>query len=206
MDRSAQRTLGQLLSALCLLGFTATTSPAPALEMTPARLNRNNTPLGYTVNGPPYLAGQVLEDPLKTITCNGVRVGDLQVRVVKRDAGEKRDFYFRIIVDAASPYKVTQIRAFGFNSARWNDVDYRTDGLGTQPPFYVGLWTGVTPNYVDYYFLPGVGPGESSYFLSALTDATEHTNTGTITVSAQPVSGSGPAQCNLIQNTFYPTY
>jgi hypothetical protein len=151
---------------------------------------------GTSVALRPNLAGVVVRDEVVPFSfaasvspttsptvLHGTVSGTVQSRVVKSIDGSY-DFYWRITSDASS---LTAINSFDVGSffASVYDLDWRKDGLGQQSPpigtvrtggMTYGFFTPAEPNFI--------GPGSSSFFFFADTDAKAFGKTASYTVSS----------------------
>ena len=159
---------------------------------------------GVSVAQRPQLAGTILYDVIKPVTMGGTpsdTTWNMQFRVVRSTKTGLLDFYWRVVSPISLPAGV-RFFASGFNlyfnkPLTITYADYRTDGLGSNPPSRIQMGAGIWMNkLINFQFLSNdFRPG--SRFIFASTQATNFTPNGgesdTLYVSGQYATIPGPA-------------
>ncbi|MBI5827625.1 MAG: PEP-CTERM sorting domain-containing protein [Deltaproteobacteria bacterium] len=171
--------LGIALLAAFGIGAAATSSQAISLTA-----GSSVATTGTTAASRPELAGTVIKDDLISFTGtdslgNVYFTGELQVRIVREDVAGTLDFYYRIMNDSTSADAIERLSTTSFTG--WTtDVDYRIDGLGTDPSYSAtrsssGSTVSFNFDNLSTLALEGVNPGDSSNFVFVKTTATAYT-------------------------------
>jgi hypothetical protein len=197
MSRSLLRLAAPLALALTLVAAESQAVPVPP-GGAPVAL------AGTTAAATPDLAGVVVQDVMRPFAAGPIK-GFLQDRIVRSNATGTLHFYYRIILDAKAPGRVTAVRKFGFDpAAAPTDANWRMDGMGTRAPIAAqrtadGAWVSFN------HLVPAasISPGESSRFVFVKTRAKEYKLSGkTLIVYTGGSAGGG----TITVETFRPIY
>lgn len=158
------------LPGAALIAALLSTATSGAVPLAPGATEVQ--PAGMTYNDNSWLGGWAVIDEDRDIVClSGAVLGKVQLRVVEESATPGyRDYYYRIKLNASSPYSVTGLSTSGFSGSSLN-LDYRPDGLGTKAPGFVERASFASYDFVTPYST-AIAPGEESFFLFIHTTST----------------------------------
>lgn len=142
---------------------------------------------GTTVAARPELAGIVLEDLITPFSFSGAGEtisGEIQNRVVRSNADNTLDFYWRIR-NLSGNGDISAFRVDGFSGFTL-DADWRIDGLGNVAPD-IARYFGSAAGAVNFLFNSNeVGPNEESYFFFLDTQAKLYSRSGRFDLLCAP--------------------